>query len=181
MSGSPRTHRRGAVAVAAAALTIVVAGPLGSSAHASTTPSLSHFDARLVHDMNGARSNHGMRKLTVVAGTTDIAHHWSCHLASALTLAHDLKLASKLDTHGSALWTTFGEDVGAVSTSYGADKLFHAYMNDPSHRANILDPGFRYVGVWSKRNSGRRWNTVDFVGSPVSSYNDGYGSTTATC
>src|SRR5437763_1477490 len=98
MSGSPRTPRRRVIAVAAAALTIVVAGPLGSAAHASTTPSLSHFDARLLHDMNIARSNHGMRKLTPVAGTTDVAHHWSCHLASALTLAHDLKLATKLET-----------------------------------------------------------------------------------
>jgi uncharacterized protein YkwD len=181
MSGARRSCRPCVIAAAAAVATSVVAGPLVSAADASTTPSLSHFDARLLHDVNNARSNHGLRKLTLVAGTTDIAHHWSCHLASALTLAHDLDLASKLDTHGSALWTTYGENVGMGSTSYGADRLFHSYMHDPSHRANILDPGFRYVGIWSKRHDGRRWNTIDFVGSPVSSYNTSYGSTKATC
>ena len=54
-------------------------------------------------------------------------------------------------------------------------------MNDAPHRANILGKAFRYVGLWSKRHNGWRMNTIDFVGSPVSSYSYGYGGTRVTC
>lgn len=181
---SPRPglpSRRAIVFLAACVLSGITAGPLVTGANASTTPTLSAFDSRLLYDMNHARAARGIRKLVVVAGTTDVAHHWSCHQAAYLTLAHDLNLLTQLETHGSALWTTYGENVGMQSSTYGADHLFRAYMNDPSHRANILDKAYRYVGVWSKRHNGWRFNTVDFVGSPVSSYNYGYGATRVTC
>jgi len=169
--------------VTAVVAVAVVAGILvfPRDAHASTTPTLSTFDARLLHDINYARTSRGIRAVSAVAGTSDIAHHWSCHLASASTLAHNLKLASQLDTHGSALWTTYGENVGWESTAYGADRLFRLYMNEPAHRANILDSAFRYVGLWTKRSNGRRYNTMDFVGSPLSSYSTSYGGTRVTC
>jgi len=169
------------IVIAACTLAGFTAGPLATGADASSTPTLSAFDARLLHDINYARAARGIRKLVLVAGTTDVAHHWSCHLASSLTLAHDASLVTQLDTHGSALWTTYGENVGNESTAYGADRLFHMYMQDAAHRANILDKAFRYVGLWTKRNSGRRFNTIDFVGSPVSSYSTSYGGTRVRC
>lgn len=173
--------RRALIAIALCAVVVLSAGPLARTASASTTPSLSAFDSRLLHDINHARTSRGLRALRVVAGTTDIAHHWSCHLASSLSLAHNANLAGQLDTHGSALWTAYGENVGSVVGSYGADKLFHAYMNDPAHRANILERSFRYIGIWTKRSNGLRFNTLDFVGSPVSSYSTSYGGTRVSC
>jgi len=172
------TVQRAVILGIAAAL---VAGPLTPHAGASSTPSLSTFDTRLLHYINDARTARGMRALRAVAGTTDVAHHWSCHLASSSYLSHDANLVAALDTHGSALWTTYGENVGLQATAYTARDLFRSYMNDPAHRANILDPAFRYVGIWTKRHNGRRWNTIDFVGSPISSYTTAYGSTRVTC
>ena len=163
--------------MAAVAPVALVTGP----AHASTTPSLSTFDSRLLRDINHARTSRGIRALTLVAGTTDVAHGWSCHQASRLTLVHNPNLAYALTHHGSAGWTTYGENVGVQSSVSGADHLFRLYMDSPGHRANILDRSFRYVGLWSKRGGGLRWSTVDFVGKPVSSYNYGYGSTRRTC
>jgi uncharacterized protein YkwD len=180
-TSTPTLHLRTLLAVALASVVAISIAVFPGTAHASTAPSLSAFDARLLHDINHARTARGIRALTVVAGTTDVAHHWSCHLASKMVLAHDLSLASQLDTHGSALWTTYGENVGLESTAYGADHLFHLYMGDAAHRANILDRAFRYVGIWTKRHNGRRFNTLDFVGSPVSSYSTGYGRTKVTC
>jgi uncharacterized protein YkwD len=173
--------RRVFITLAGCLLAGVTAGPLATSAQATTAPSLTTFDSRLLYDINNARAARGIRKLVAVAGTTDIAHHWSCHQAYYLTLAHNLNLASQLVTHGSSLWTTYGENVGEQSSTYGADRLFRAYMNDAGHRANILDKGFRYVGLWSKRHDGRRYNTIDFVGSPISSYSYTYGATRVTC
>ncbi|HET7312320.1 MAG TPA: CAP domain-containing protein [Mycobacteriales bacterium] len=148
---------------------------------AGTTPALSRFDTRLLGDINRARASRGIRRLALVAGTTDVAHHWSCHMAKYGVLEHDPYLRWALETHGSPDWTTYGENVGRQPTDYGADHLFHRYMSDPSHRANILDKSYRYVGIWSKRRSGARWNTTDFVGAPIDSYHFSYGDTRVAC
>jgi uncharacterized protein YkwD len=157
-------------------------GPTAPEAPAATsTPTISRFDQRLLADINRARASRGMRRLTLVAGTTDVAHHWSCHMARYAVLAHDANLRRALETHGSPDWTAYGENVARQAASYGADHLFRGYMSDPAHKANILDRSYRYIGVWSKRSGGRRWNTTDFVGQPISSYHYSYGDTRVTC
>src|SRR4051812_12863454 len=141
-------HLARSAAVLTAAISVsagLAVGPLEQQASASTLTSLSRFDQRLIADINNARAAHGIRRLVVVAGTSDIAHGWSCHLAHFEVLSHNGGLASALASHGSANWTTYGENVGAVSSVSGADRLFHAYMNSPPHRANILDRDFKYV------------------------------------
>jgi len=183
MSHVTRTLSRGGLLlVLAALLSCVVAVPLAGQAHATTTtPALSAFDARLLYDINHARTIRGIRALKVVPGSTDVAHRWSCHMAGAAWLSHNPHLGTLLESHGSYYWTTYGENVGVTSSTAGADSLFRAYMNSPEHRANILDRTFRYVGVWTKRSGGRRWNTIDFVGSALSAYNYAYGGTRTTC
>jgi len=178
-----RLSRAVCVVVAAAGLctTATTLGPLTQQAAASTTVSLSGFDTRLLADINHARAARGIRRLIVVAGTTDVAHGWSCRLASLRYLQHNPGLGSQLASHGSYNWTAYGENVGMSSTSAGADALFRAYMHSAPHRANILDPDFRYIGVYTKRTSAYRWNTLDFVGRTSSSYSYGYGGTRRTC
>lgn len=156
--------------------------PLTGTAHAAYAfTSLSSFDARIVHAINHARLARGLRALTVAAGTTDVAHHWSCRQAEANLLAHNPRLGSQLSAHGSDLWTTYAENVGVQPASSSPRHLFRLYMHSPEHRANILDPSMRFVGVWSKRGYGERYNTIDFVGSRTSSYDNDYGVARATC
>src|SRR5262249_22018918 len=47
--------------------------------------------------------------------------------------------------------------------SSNADALFTAYMNSPEHRANILDPSYRYLGIATVFTGSYSWNTMDFV------------------
>ena len=155
--------------------------PLAESASAGTYLTLSTFDSRLLADINNARAAHGVRRLIAVAGTTDVAHGWSCKLASLRSLSHNPNLGSQLESHGSYYWTTYGENVGMESSSSGADTLFRAYMNSPMHRANILDPDYKYIGIFTKRTSLFRWNTLDFVGRTSTSYNYAYGATRKSC
>jgi uncharacterized protein YkwD len=170
-------------------VTAAVSGPALAAIPGTTPPAdaatstsvLSTFDRNLLHDINDARASRGLRRLALAAGTTDVAHHWSCHLARYRTLQHNPNLAANLETHGSALWTSYGENIGWQSAGYVAHRMFRAYMHDPSHRANILGHSYRYVGIWSKRSNGRRYNTTDFVGKPVSSYNTAYGGVRVTC
>src|SRR3954449_12991180 len=152
MSGlTLRLSRAVGLVVAATALcsTATTLGPLTQHAAASTTVSLSPFDARLLANINHARAARGIRRLVVVAGTTDVAHGWSCRLASLRSLAHNPSLGNQLESHGSYNWTTYGENVGMVSSNAGADALFRAYMNSPAHKANILDPSYRFVGIFT--------------------------------
>jgi uncharacterized protein YkwD len=155
--------------------------PLTQPASAGTYVTLSSFDSTLLADINRARAAYGIRKLIAVAGTTDVAHGWSCRLASLRYLEHNPNLGSQLESHGSYNWTAYGENIGMESSSAGAGALFRAYMASPPHRANILDPDYKYIGVYTKRTSAFRWNTLDFVGRTSSSYNYGYGATRKTC
>ena len=78
--------------------------------------------------------------------------------------------------HGSGAWRTLGENVG-MSSGTDADMLFHAYMQSPPHRANILDGSYRYIGIHTSHGGGIAWNTLDFVDA----YSASYGATRATC
>jgi uncharacterized protein YkwD len=142
---------------------------------------MSGFDVQLVRDINNARASRGLRRLALVAGTTDVAHRWSCHMARYRTMSHNPDLVRDLSGHGSAALTRYGENIAWQSGSYGADHMFRSYMRSPVHRANILNRSFRYVGVWTKRSPGRSWNTTDFVGAPVSSYHYSYGGMRVAC
>lgn len=182
---APRLSR--AVAFVLAATAAVTAGlaaaPFARAAHASSyafTP-LSSFDAKMVAHINKARANHGLGSVIVAAGTTDVAHGWSCHQADYSVLAHNGNLGDQLASHGSSLWTFYAENVGMQPTTEGAAALFKAYMHSPEHRANILDPSVKFVGVWTKKADGTRYNTIDFVGSRLSSYDNDYGAPRRTC
>jgi uncharacterized protein YkwD len=153
-------------ALAAVAGTFVIAAP-SASAESST----SAFTSRLVTLVNEARSQHGLRPLTVASGTTVVASGWTSHMATSNTLAHNPNLQSQLESHGSRSWTTYGENVGEGPAS-SADKLFTAYMNSPEHKANILGSGYRYVGIATVFSGSLAWNTMDFV--------DQYGSAIRT-
>lgn len=167
--------RRLAVTVGAAvAIMPVVTVP----AHAAPVAHvwLSSYDSRMLADINHARAAANRRPLTVAAGTTDVAHAWSCAMARHNLLSHRSNLVYAITHRGSAAWGVIGENVG-MSSSTSADVLFQAYMHSPEHRANILDRDYRYLGIRTKRVAGISWNTLDFVDA----YNNGYGPARVRC
>ncbi len=56
-------------------------------------------------------------------------------------------------------WTILGENVGVGGD---VDSLFKAFMNSPSHKANILYGKFRYFGVGTKKKGDKLWVTIVF-------------------
>jgi len=133
---------------------------------------LNCFEAELVADINDARRSAGLRPLTVIAGATDVARRWSWHLADRQALSHNPSIVRDIAGAGSAAWTEIAENVG-MGPSDSPDVLFHAYMNSPPHRENILDRGARYIGVGTVERNGLAWNTLDFTNA----YSDSYGLT----
>ena len=65
-------------------------------------------------------------------------------------------------------WNVYGENIaGGYGTSREPDPIFALWMNEPAHRANILDGRFRQVGVGTytgnyKGKDGYTMYTVDF-------------------
>src|SRR4051812_7707073 len=109
-SDAPLFRRALLVTAALSAPWLAMPAPSSTDAEAaSTTPVLSRFAQRLVRDINPARAPRGFRRLALAAGTTDVAHHWSCHMARYRRLGHNPDLASALSARGSAAWTSYGE------------------------------------------------------------------------
>jgi uncharacterized protein YkwD len=181
LTRAPLTRLAAAVTTLALTGGAMIATGAAGSADAATTnrgpaPRLSAYDARLLHDINHARAVHGRRSLVATAGTTDVAHRWSCHMGKYSTLSHRTNLVTAISRSGSFGWHVMGENVG-VSVGRDADVLFQAYMHSPKHRANILDRQYRFLGIHTELRHGERWNTLDFVDS----YSGSYGATRATC
>ena len=66
-------------------------------------------------------------------------------------------------------WSSLGENVGVGSS---VTSLHQAFMNSTAHKANIVEPSFRHVGVGVIKKDGRMWVTVIFEarsdpGSPL--------------
>ncbi len=133
------------------------------------------YESALLSYVNAARSRAGRPALTMVPGTNDVARRWSLAMASSKVLSHNPKLVSNIAAAGSAAWHAMAENVGYGS---GCDpkQLFNAYMASPAHKANILNPAMRYVGMGvhlrptSGWPCGVAWNTMDFVDSYSRTY-----------
>lgn len=158
--------RRPAVAALTALLASVLAVAAVPATAQSWTPAA--YSARLLTLVNGARADAGLVPLGQTVGTTDVAAGWTDHQAATRTLAHNPDLRHQLETHGSADWTTYGENVGEGAAD-DPDALFDAYMRSPEHRANILTRAYRFVGVAVTFTGRTAWNTFDFVDA----YTDG--------
>jgi uncharacterized protein YkwD len=153
-------RRAVAAAVLAAAASILPA----TSASAFSTVNgvrLNAVEARLTALINNARRSHGLVTLTVRPGTTDVARRWSFEQARLRTMKHNPALSHHVSGAGSSGWRILAENVGK---SRSADTLFNAYMSSPGHRANILDPRVRVLGIgWVELPDGYGYNTQVFT------------------
>jgi uncharacterized protein YkwD len=150
-------------------LPLAATGTAEAAAATVNAVRLNGYEASLVADVNRARASHGLHGLVVVAGATDVARRWSWRLASAQALSHNPSLVANIQSAGSSAWTMIAENVGdASATNPGA--LFTAYMNSAPHRANILDPSARYLGIGVVQHGSLAWNTMDFTNAYSSTY-----------
>jgi uncharacterized protein YkwD len=61
--------------------------------------------------------------------------------------------------------STFGENIATFTTGqFSAYAMLKAYLASPGHRANILNPDYRYVGIVTRYGSTNSFNTMNFAG-----------------
>ena len=132
------------VATLVAATALVGALP----ASASTTR-----EARMLIKINHARADHGLRPLSVSPDLMAAAGGHTVAMAGARSLFHTASFTSL------CCWDSIGENVGYGFTVRG---LHHQLMHSAPHRANILDPRMRQVGVGIVKRDGALWVTEVF-------------------
>ena len=130
---------------------------------------LTSFEHRLLALMNADRTARGLHPLTVAACAEDFARQWTQTMARRDVLEHNPLLdqlwSKRLCRNASKL----AENIGVAGTD--PDTLYAAYMASPGHRANILDPKLRYVGIGSwQLSDGSVFNTVDFSNGASPAY-----------
>jgi uncharacterized protein YkwD len=134
-----------AVAVTASTALVGAAPPAG----AFTTR-----EGKLLTKINNSRASHGLRPLRLSSDLSTTARHHSRQMASSATLFHTANFATI------CCWSSIAENVGM---DYSIRDLHRALMHSSVHRANILDPRMRVIGVGVVSSGGRLWATELFT------------------
>ena len=142
-----------------------------SAAHAKNA-GLDRVERKVVRLVNRIRTHHGLRKLRA---SRTLAHAASDHTGDMLRadyLSHDSRdgtpMATRVRRYTGARWV--GENIAVTSRRRGvARRVVRMWMASPSHRAVLLSPKSRRIGVGRKRGrlGGAAFSvfTVDFASS----------------
>ena len=141
-------------AIAAAALLALCMVSLGSTAvsaldRSSTrsaasgvaaVPDPGSAEADFTARINALRASKGLAPLAVDAELVREARSWASNMAGQGRIFHTSNLSNGI----TADWVKLGENVGV-----GADVavLFQAFLDSPTHYANLVDPKYSTVGV----------------------------------
>jgi uncharacterized protein YkwD len=106
--------------------------------------------------VNRSRTSHGLRALKLHFAVSSFAWHHSQRMARRNSVYHSTNVLGEVRQYGATYW---GENVGMAGTLRRIEALF---MASPEHRANILKPLYRRVGIGTIRAHGRVWVTLDF-------------------
>ena len=144
-----RTTRSALLSLLTAA-TLVASTALVGAAPASA---MTTREARLVDKINTARANHGLRPLRISPELMAAARSHTVAMAGARTLFHTASFS------GICCWSAIAENVGRGST---VGVVHRALMQSAPHRANLLNPRMRHVGVGVVSSGGQLWVTEVF-------------------
>lgn len=131
---------------------VLAALALGAvSANAAGDPDAAGFVSRA----NAARQARGLRPYAVAADLAAVARRHSARMAAQQSLHHNPRLGSEVSG-----WRVVGENVG---TGASVDSIHTAFMNSPTHRANIVATDYLQIGVGTVTDpDGQIWVTQVF-------------------
>ena len=138
------------------ALAVGVVSPVTTASAGKNCYSYKDSEKSFASKINAARGAVGARKLTLDRELSKVARRHALEMDNRNSLYHtpSRKLRWRVTR-----WNRLGENVGA---GQGVMSLHQAFMNSPGHRANILDRGYRHVGVGVHQDKNYMWVTVIF-------------------
>jgi uncharacterized protein YkwD len=149
----------GGKVLTAAAIALAVLS-LAPAAGAVTVTERNPLEPNIVQRINSIRKAHGLRSLTVAKRLTDAANRHARSMGASSYFRHDLYTPRR-----DRRWTSFstwirwywpgpgyrawsaGENLAWGAPDISASRTVTNWMNSPGHRANILNPRWRSIGV----------------------------------
>jgi hypothetical protein len=128
-----------------------------ASANAATIADPVSAENDFIARINQLRASRGLGSLSVDPELTDQARRWASTMAGQGHIFHsgDLSVGITAD------WQKLGENVGV-----GGDTatLFQAFVDSPTHLANLVDPVYTRVGVGVVLSGNRMFTAHRFMG-----------------
>jgi uncharacterized protein YkwD len=178
-------RRRVARGAAAALALVALSAP--AQAGALTVSDRDSLEQTLVSRINAIRKNHGLRMLTVRTRLDAAADAHVSSMAVESYFRHELYTPARPTNWtpfgtwirrfwpgpGYAWWTA-GENLAWGAPRITASQTVSRWMASPPHRANILNPGWRNIGVSAVHVSRPRgyfsaWDDVTIVAAEFGS------------
>lgn len=144
--------------VASALVGLLLLGAAPTSAGSGACYKFSDSEKAFARKMNNARHQAGKGGMKLDPELSKVATKQASNMAASQTLYHTprAKLSKRVTR-----WRTLGENVGYGSS---VSQLHSMFMASPVHKANILNSGYRFVGVGVAKAGGYLWVTVVFEG-----------------
>jgi uncharacterized protein YkwD len=124
------------------------------------------FDAQMIAHVNQARTARGLPALREASGLTILLAWWSKKMFDGATggnLQHNQTAWTDVTKYGASNRRAWGENVAKLPAGTSAKALFDAYMASPGHRANILSPKYKFIGMGTIGDATGHYNTMEFT------------------
>ena len=138
-----------------AAMLVVVAAPsAGSAKSRGTMTPVTKLQTALLGQINGFRASHGLTRLRVSQALTTAANGHSAQMArlgyfshsSANGASFSRRIAQVYPARGFRSWSV-GENLVWGGPDIGAARALRLWLSSPPHRANLLSPRWREIGL----------------------------------
>jgi uncharacterized protein YkwD len=114
-------------------------------------------------ELQCVRRTAGLPTFTGSASIALVANAWSWVMANGTGLNHNPYLTYML-TKVDPRWMDAGEVVGVTTAGTGqVSRIVASWLRSDEHRAELLDPHLRIIGIGMCYGAGQLWTTVDLV------------------
>jgi uncharacterized protein YkwD len=145
------TRKIGQLAVAASLVAL-----LSSPAPAATCWDYRKAERTLARRINRARATRSIAKMTLDPQLSKVSRVHAGEMVDRDRLYHtDLSLLGRRVTR----WIALGENIGRAGSTR---RIFRAMMGSLTHRTNILNGVYRFVGVGTAKAGGNTWAVITF-------------------
>ena len=142
------------LAALAGIVVVLVAPGSGSATSSGAVSSSSRMQAALLSQLNAVRSARGLVRLRLAPGLNAAAASHSTQMARLGYFSHNSangtsfskRVASYYSLRGFRSWMV-GENLVWASPELSAARAVKVWLASPPHRANLLDPHWREVGL----------------------------------
>jgi uncharacterized protein YkwD len=146
------------VLVLLASLAVLV-GTAGAPAEAKGTKAEQRYAHQAFTATNANRATNGVRAL----GPSDCLKHWAVRQAKLMAQQEQMFHQDLGRVMKACGLNTAGENV-AYGFPSGRSVVNDGWMNSEGHRANILNPDFRLMGIGARKGHNGRWYVAQVFG-----------------